>query len=155
MYTATESDPSVLIREFLVGSSVSGVRFGAPQLLFSPASGSDEVFINLLSVFQVFAVRPMMFPANEADVPEQTQEEEILALFDLRGVEVADAEIVRPAGHLAVTFVNGAVLYVNGSNSGPEPWHVGLNANDRSETTWIIALTGDEPLVFRPFSSER
>jgi hypothetical protein len=150
MTSATDTDLSTLLHQLFVGASVHGVRFGALQLLFYPSSGSGELFINLSSAFQIFDSRPAAFPESESEVPEQSQENEILSLFGLRGYEVSLVEIVEPAGHLAVTFTNGIVLYVNGSNAGPEPWHAGLNALDRKESIWVIAISGDRPIAYMP-----
>ena len=150
MNSVTETDTSSLLNQLFVGASVNGVRFGSLQLLFYPASGSGELFVNLSSAFQIFESRPAAFPESESDVPEQSQEEEILSLFELRGYEISQVEIVEPAGHLALTFANGMVLYVNGSNAGPEPWHAGLNAFDHKDSIWVIAISGGRPFAYMP-----
>lgn len=155
MPSATETSLNSLLHQLFVGASVSGVRFGVLQLLFYPSSDSGELFINLASAFQIFESRPSAFPASESDVPDQTEEDEILSLFALRGLEVSQVEIVEPAKHLAVTFTTGAVLYVNGDNPGPEPWHAGFNAADRSDSMWIIAVSGSQPIAYSPFAGER
>ena len=155
MISATETDASSLLHQLFVGASVYGVRFGALQLLCYPPSGSGELFINLSSAFQVFESRPTAFPASESEVPDQSEEEEILSLFALRAWEISQVEIVEPAGHLAVTFANGTVLYVNGNNPGPEPWHAGFNAFDRAQSIWVIAISGGRPIAYEPFAGER
>ena len=152
---ANEMDPAAQLQSLLIGASISGVRFGAWQLLLHPTSVSGELFVNLSSAFQVFETRPVTFPTAEQDVPEMTEEQEMLSLFSLRGYEVTNAEIINPHGHLVITFNSGAVLYVNGNNSGPEPWHAGLNAIDRADSIWIIALSGDRPIAYKPFPVER
>ena len=150
MNSATGSDPQTILQKIFAGAAVSGVRFGDPQLLFAPPSGSGELFINLSSAFQIFESRPAILPESESEIPDQSQEEEILSLFALRGFEVSKVEIVEPAGHLAATFTNGMVLYVNGNNAGPEPWQAGLNASDRNDSIWVLAISGSQPVVYTP-----
>ena len=155
MISATDPDPSPLLHQLFLGSSVYGVRFGALQLLFYPPSGSGELFINLSSAFQIFESTPAAFPESESEIPDQSQEDEMLSLFALRGYEVSQVKIVEPAGHLVVTFANDTVLYVNGNNPGPEPWHAGFNAFERTQSMWVIAISGGRPLAYAPFAGER
>lgn len=150
MSSATKTDPSVVLNQLFIGSSVCGVRFGATQLLFSPSSGSGELFVNLSSAFQIFESSPEVLPGSESDVPDLSQEEEMLTLFALRGFEVEKVAIAAPDGHFVMTFKNGMVLYVNGNNEGPEPWHAGLNAFNRAESSWVIAISGGQSLVYAP-----
>jgi hypothetical protein len=150
MISATDTNPSSLLQQLFAGATVSGARFGSLQLLFQPSSGSGELFINLSSAFQVFESTPAAFPESESEVPDLSEEAEMLSLFSLRGYEATHVEIVEPGGHLAVTFANGSVLYVNGNNAGPEPWHAGLNALDRTESIWVIAISGGEPIAYNP-----
>jgi hypothetical protein len=148
-------DADTTVRQLLVGASVTGLRFGALQLLCASPGEPGEVFITLSSAFHVFASRPDALPAEEADVPELPEDAEILSLVALRFERIANAHIVEPPGHLVVTFAGGQVLYVCGSGPGPEPWHVGLNATDRSRSIQVIAISGSRPVVFRPHASER
>jgi hypothetical protein len=153
MIASTNIEPDDLLRELFVGASIIGIRFGALQLLCSPPTDAGELFINLSSAFQVFDARPSAFPVSESGVPDQSQEEEILSLFALRALEITQVEVVEPAGHLVVTFANGTVLYVNGNNPGPEPWAAGLNAIDRADSVWVIAVSGARRFAYKPFAS--
>lgn len=155
MAAVSPIDPNDLLRQLLVGASITGIRFGALQVLLSSPKEAGECFINLSSAFHVFGSRPTAFPVSEADVPEMSEEDELLCLFELRFEDIRQAEIVDPQGHLAITFSNGSILYVNGNNSGPEPWDVGLNAADRSKSVRILAISGGHPIVFNPFADER
>jgi hypothetical protein len=150
MISATGTNPGPLLQQLFAGATVWGVRFGSLQLLFQPSSGSGELFISLSSAFQVFESMPAAFPESESEVPDLSEEAELLSLFALRGYKASQVEIVEPGGHLAVTFANGTVLYVNGNNAGPEPWHAGLNALDRAESAWVIAISGGKPIAYTP-----
>jgi hypothetical protein len=144
------ASPEQVLSELLLGATVTGIRFGALQLLLEPANLIGECYINLSSAWQVYGARPASLPGSEADVPELTEEQEILALAALRGSLVMSVAI-SSAQHLLVGFSSGLWLYVNGNNPGPEPWTAGLTALNRQDSVTVIAVSGSEPLVYWPY----
>jgi hypothetical protein len=140
----TELAGSVL-GSILIGASVSGVRFGALQLLFEPeAAVSGEPYINLSSAWAVFPTRPAAFPENESDVLEGTEDDEIHMATSLRQRVVASVEVLEPWPHLVVTFTDNSVLYLNGKNVHYEPWTAGLSHTPPDEQLQVIACPGGE-----------
>jgi hypothetical protein len=152
MLGALHQSPETVLSDVLVGASVCGVRFGTPQLLLAPREPIGECFVNLSSAWYVYSSRPAEFPAEESGVPELTQDQELLSLSSLQFERVYCVEILRPMQHLVLTFSNGAVLYINGHNPGPEPWGAGLNAFQKELSVWVIALSDAEPIVHQPFA---
>ena len=147
-FATQPDDAQTTLNSFLLGASVCGIRFGATQLLLQPANLIGECYINLSSAWHVYESRPDELPATEAAVPEVSEDQEILSLASLRYESVKSVEVVRPLNHLALVFSNGALLYVNGTNEGPEPWAAGFNALNGEGSVTVLALSGEEPIVY-------
>jgi hypothetical protein len=129
----------------LIGASVNGLRFGTLQLIFEPEQNvPSEPYINLASAWTLYPSRPESFPENESDVPDITQDEEILAAVSLRHKVVASVEVLEPWPHLVLTFTDNTVLYLNGKNDRYEPWTAGLTYAPAGKETQVIACPGGE-----------
>jgi hypothetical protein len=140
-----------ILGSILIGGSVSGVRFGALQLLFEPAAVvSGEPYINLSSAWTVFSTRPAAFPENESDVLESTEDVEIHMATSLRHKVVASVEVLEPWPHLVLTFTDNSVLYLNGKNDRYEPWTAGLSHTPPDEQVQGIACPGGELAFILP-----
>ena len=135
----------------LIGASVNGLRFGALQLIFEPVQNvPSEPYVNLASAWTLYSARPDSFPENESDVPDTTQEQEILTAASLRHKVVASVEVLEPWPHLVLTFTDQSVLYLNGKNDRYEPWTAGLAYAPAGKETQVIACPGGELAFILP-----
>ena len=125
-----------VLNRLLKGSSVTGLRFFTPQLLFdAPKDINQEGIINLTSVWEIYDKLPENFPE---EIEEISIEEEELKLHSLRGEEVKRIEILSPWPHLVVHFNSGKVLYMNGEDHVYEPWTAGLTGFGSDADYWLV-----------------
>jgi len=145
----TEASPKQLAESLLgpilAGASVIGLRFGALQLQFEPAAKvCGEPYVNLSSAWSVFAARPDVFPEDESDVVEGSENDEVLMAASLRHKVVFSVEVLDPWPHLILTFTDQSVLYLNGKNDRYEPWTAGVAHAPVDEQLQVIACPGGD-----------
>ena len=125
------------LRRIFVGATVTGVRFGVPQLEFESAEVPGEPFVQLFSAWTLHSERPDTFPAPEADPGD-----DVVKSVALRHKVVEDVDVLSPSPHLLLTFLDGAVLCVHGHHDEHEAWIAGLNCPSPATRVQVIAAAG-------------
>ena len=125
------------LRRIFVGATVTGVRFGVPQLEFESAEVPGEPFVQLVSAWTLHSERPDTFPAPEADPGD-----DVVKSVALRHKVVEDVDVLSPSPHLLLTFLDGAVRCVHGHHDEHEAWIAGLNCPMPAARIQVIAEAG-------------
>lgn len=140
-----------MLGDALIGASISGVRFGALQLLFESGRPSvGEPYVNLSSAWTVYPSRPAQFPEDESDIADVSADDELQLVVSLRHKVVASVEVLTPWPHLVLTFADGSLLFLNGKNDRYEPWTAGIAHAPPDRQFQVIACPGGELAFLLP-----
>ena len=142
---------TAVLRYLCVGAYVGGLRFGpTPQLLIDGSSAEGQVYLNLESVWQIFRAPPAVLPETEDQLPEQTEEQALHALCELRECEIVDIELGSDCPHLLMRFIDGRVLFVLGRHPRYECWQLGVSWGPPDDRSLVVACPGCEVAVWAP-----
>ena len=140
-YEESKELSEAILRKLLVSSSVTGMRFFTPQVLFDGPTGiGGESYINLSSNWIVVPAGEIRTPK---DLAERDQKEEELEILGLRGLVVVDVSIESPEPHLRIKFEDGRELLMDGHDENYESWQAGLNHPSADECWLVVACPGN------------
>lgn len=142
-----------LLRRMCCGARIGGMRFGPIlQILLDDESndfvGKGQLYVNVDSLWSVFAEKPNEIIKGSQDLVELPVEEQIESIVEVRERTIVDIELCRPYPHLVITLDNGRVVFINGKNDLYETWIVGVAFAD--EPIQVIACPGGGIAIFAP-----
>lgn len=145
----------VVLNRLCVDAQIEGIRFGAVlQILISHNNPKGEkpihgqVYLNLSSRWKVFDSRPVIFPSDEDELEEISQQEEIQIICELRERKIEQVELGKEQPHLILSLDDGKILFVNGKHDLYECWDIGIAFS--SDVWQVIACPSGEVAISVP-----
>ncbi|MGD7007243.1 hypothetical protein [Metabacillus sp. 84] len=145
-----------VLRHLFSGAQVDGVQFGfspaAIKIYFTNYENTEDyggqLYLNIESKWCVFDQPPQIYPSNEDEMENDSEDEEYSRVYRIRRKKVADIRLGEETPHLYITLENGSVLFVNGSHGLYECWQAGVQYDD--ETWLVVAVPGRDIAVWAP-----
>jgi hypothetical protein len=145
------------LRMLCVGTQIVGARWYAHNFFVAlepvtppPHREQRELTLCVESRWTVFPARPEQYPTSEAELPDLSLEERLVALARLADQEIVAVALGEDAPHLILTFDSGRVFSLNGAHAAYECWNLTTVAAE-PDTKWlIVAVPGREIALFGP-----
>jgi hypothetical protein len=147
-----------VLRALCVGTQIVGARWYAHSFFVAlepvpPHRGQHDLTDLTLSVesrWTVFPAPPEQYPTSEAELPDLSLEERLVALARLADQEIVAAALGADAPHLILTFDSGRVFFLNGAHAAYECWNLTTATAEPDKQWLIVAVPGGEIALFSP-----
>jgi hypothetical protein len=140
-----------------IGLQIVGARWFASSFSIAletvnphPHRERYDLCLTVESHWTVFPTRPERFPASEAELPDMSLEERLVALARLAGQDIVEVSLGDEAPHLILTFDAGSVFFLNGAHESYECWNIATATEEVDKNWLIVAVPGGQIALFAP-----